>query len=335
MPKICTIAIAVWNQRDVTRRCLESLILKTDYPFKASIIDNGSGEDTKKFLGDFCKDKPNFSIKRFDENIGYLNAANFAFSVLDTPYICLLNNDTILTDGWLSECISVLESGDRIGIVSPTTNEIGRKFTEIFNANRLGEYKGRFVEVDSCLGSCFIVKKEVAERIGGFDPIYTKGYFEEVDYCFMARREGFISVMALGAYITHLSGVSFRENPQALNELWHKNRDILEARWGRPRRMMFFIKGDYAGGALSNVCGYIMKECRARTIVDFYSRHRHEWIEKAHFNIRVKRCLFYNFFVLYLILRFKKKSYDAVITDVKMPLFLRRSLEVEFLKVPQ
>ncbi|MCX5686461.1 MAG: glycosyltransferase family 2 protein [Candidatus Omnitrophica bacterium] len=320
----CTIVIAVWNERDVTCQCLESLMCKTDYPHKVLIIDNGSDEDTKRFLENFCRDRPYFTIKRFDENLGYLKAANFAFSTLDTPYLCLLNNDTILTDGWLSECISVLKSRTDIGIVSPTTNEISRKFTEIFDAGRLGEYKGKFIETDSCVGSCFIVKKELVDRIDGFDAVYTKGYFEEVDYCFRARQAGFRSVMALGAYITHLSSVSFNKTPGASKKLWHENRDILESRWGKPKRMLFFIKRKYGSDALSRARDYIIKECRSRTIVDVYFKGNRSWIKEAHFNIREKNCLFYNMLSLFIILKFKKKPYDTIVTDIRMPSALFR-----------
>lgn len=313
MQKTCTIAIVVWNNRDVTKRCLESLSANTAYPNNVLIIDNGSGPETADFLENFCGGRAGFRLHRFEKNLGYLSAANYALSNFDTPYICLLNNDTILTKGWLDECIAVAESRKEIGIVSPTTNEISKVFTRRYKTGRIKNYLGRSIEVNSGLGSCFIVKKEVVEKISVFDPVYGDGYFEEVDYCFKARGAGFYSMMALGAYITHLSSASFDKIPsEERNALWHKNRAILESRWGRSSRILFFIdkKCDEAGR--QKIKEYLLKQCRARAIVDLYSRFDTRWIEGVHFNIRCKRYFFAGRLMKDILVRFKKKSYDIV-----------------------
>ena len=257
MDKVCTIAIAVWNKPDITRQCLESLVRRTDYPHEVLIIDNGSGNETNVFLQDFCRGRENFRIKRFDGNAGYLKAANFALETADTAYICLLNNDTILTPGWLTESISILESRNDIGIVSPTTNEVTDKFKKIFLSGKIKEYKGKSIEVNSCLGSCFILKKEVVNKIGCFDTIYRTGYFEEVDYCFKAAAAGFRSHLALGAYIEHLSNVSFGAAPEERDDLWHRNRIIFESRWGKSERILVFLKNAYGEDVLTKARGII------------------------------------------------------------------------------
>ena len=127
--------------------------------------------------------------------------------------------------------------------VSPTTNEVSDKFRSISSSGKIKNYKGRSIEVNSCLGSCFILKREVIAKIGYFDPAYTSGYFEEVDYCFRARAAGFKSVLALGAYIEHLGNVSFGLKPKDREELWFKNRAIFESKWGKSERMLIFLKG--------------------------------------------------------------------------------------------
>ena len=319
MNEPCTIAIVVWNRPDITAQCLRSLVSHTDYPHKVLIIDNGSEEKTKNFLQDFCRGRENFKIKRFDENAGYLKAANFVLETADTPYICLLNNDTILSDGWLGECISILGSGSDIGIVSPTTNEITVKFKRLFLSGGIKDYKGKSIEVNSGLGSCLILKKEAIDRIGYFDPAYGTGYFEEVDYCFKAGSAGLTSRLALGAYIEHLGNKSFSAAPEERKRLWHKNRDIFESRWGRSERILVFLKGRYCADILAGVRGILLEKCRKRAIVDLYSKGGTGWAEGVHLNIRGKKALFYNSLMLFLIVTAKKKAYDTVITDIHMP----------------
>jgi len=317
MEKTCTVAIAVWNSLKATRQCLESLVLHTDYPYKALVIDNGSGADTRAFLEDFCRGRDNFRIKRFEENTGYLPAANFALETAETPYICLLNNDTILADGWLGECVSILGSRDDVGIVSPTTNELSRKFRERLVSGKIKEYKGKSIEVNSCLGSCFILKREVVAKVGCFDPVYGTGYFEEVDYCFRARAGGFGSRLALGAYIEHLGNTSFGVLPQEREALWRRNRDILESRWGGPERILVFLKKRYGEDVLARAREFLLARCRKRAIIELYSSDGGAWAEGLHFNIRLRRTLLYNRAALYLTAALKKKAYDRVITDIR------------------
>jgi len=328
--KTCTIAIAVLDNKDITRQCLDSLILNTEGPYRVLVIDNGSQDETRIFLENFCAVRENFTLKRFNENTGYLAAANYALSTLKTPYICLLNNDTMVTAGWLSECVSILEARSDIGIISPTTNEISKRFEKLYWSGGIKHYRGRAIEVNSCVGSCFIVKREVVDKIGIFDPIYTDGYFEEVDYCLRAGKAGIRAMMALGAYIHHLGKRSFKKLPEETRyALWHKNRAILESRWGKNRHILFFIKGNYDNGALSRTREYLLDKCRDRAIIDLYFRGNRRWIRGTHFNIRYRDSLFYNFLYLFFILKFKKKSYDAVITDVKIPSFLFNSMKAK------
>ena len=46
-----------------------------------------------------------------------------------------------------------------------------------------------------------LIKREVIEKIGYFDEIFSPGYWEESDYCRRAYRVGYRSVCAKGAYI--------------------------------------------------------------------------------------------------------------------------------------
>jgi len=329
MDNLCTIAIAIWNEPEITRQCLESIAAHTEYPHELLLIDNGSDCQTGKLLEDFCRGKTNCRIKRFDENVGYLKAANFAIETIGTPYICLLNNDTMVTGGWLSECISVIESRRDIGIVSPTTNEINSSFRAAFLSGCMRALKGKSIEVNSGLGSCFILKKEVVKKIGLFDPVYTSGYFEEVDYSFKAAAAGFRSVMALGAYIEHLGNASFGLMPSMRKKLWHANRSIFESRWGRSERILVFVKSDHGKDVLSKAKEYLINKCRRRAIVELYCKPGDEWVRDVHFNIRHKKSPFYGALLLCFMIKMKKKAYDTVITDIRIPSFFLKLFGID------
>lgn len=312
---ICTIAIPIWNNLEATCQCLTSLVKCTEYPHEILLIDNGSQEPTKKYLEGFCKGRSNCRIKRFDENIGYLSAVNYALTAIKTRYICLLNNDTILTDGWLSECIFILNSSPDIGIACPTTNDTSHRFKKLFTSGGINAFKGKGIEVTSCMGCCFILKKQVVDLIGPFDPDYGEGYLEEVDYCLKASSAGFRSVMALGAYITHIGKMSFGMMPEKIQYLWKKNNALLTSRWGMPERILIFVKNRYSDDELEKARNVILKKCRKRAIVDIYCKSGLEWIRDVHFSIREKNSPLYNLLILKFIVKLKRKGYDTVVTD--------------------
>lgn len=322
MSRLCTIIVTVRNNPGATRICLESLFAQTEEPYKVLIIDDGSDKQTHDFLLKFCTGKNNFQIKRFDENIGYIKAANYALETIDTPYICLLDNNTILTNGWLAECSYILDSYSDIGIISPATNEISGRFAKHYLSGSISNFRGKFIETNGCSGPCMIIKKEAVGKVGYFDPIYQDGYFAETDFCLRARQYSFRSVIALGAYITRAGRSFFDKLPSR-----ERDKSVFESKWGKPERVMVFLKKFYSPERLERAKTWIVMKCAHRAMIDLYSKDGNWWAEGLHLSIRRKKCVAYNFTVLYLLLLFKKKAYDTVITDMRMPDFMGKLLE--------
>lgn len=241
----CDIIIPVWNQLGLTKDCIDSIAKNTEGDYRLILVDNASGGETKTYLeGLESFGHHSVLLVRNEENTGFIRAVNKGLSLSDAGFVCILNNDTIVTRGWLEEMVAVARSGDNIGIVNPSSNNLGQRPDENepieHYADRIRKNSGKFAELGSAIGFCMLIKREVIERIGFFDEVFGMGNFEDTDFSRKAVKAGFICVRACGAYVFHRENSSFR-HLKSFDEDFKRNREIYEFRWGRPKRVAYVL----------------------------------------------------------------------------------------------
>ena len=126
--KACII-IVTYNNLDYTRLTLKSILEKTAYPdYEVIVVDNGSADDLKRFLLAASEEHPTIRVMFNGRNAGFSAANNIgiALAAPESRYLVLLNNDTIVTPGWLATLVDHLHD-PRIGLVGPVTNFIGNE----------------------------------------------------------------------------------------------------------------------------------------------------------------------------------------------------------------
>ncbi len=256
MPATCDIVSPIWNQLERTKHCVESLIRHTDIPFRLILIDNASDEPARSYLESLTKD-PRIQVKliRNEENLGNIKAANQGIYASDADYICLLDNDTIVTEGWLSEMISIAQQEPDIGIVNPISNSSGwqppkgqplsgppakNEPIDDYAKKLRRRWGGCYSEMATAVGFCFLITRKLIETIGVWDETFGMGYYEDRDYSQRAIQAGFKIAYAKGAYVYHEEHSSFKKRPEWY-ELQERNRTIYEARYGRPKRYLYLI----------------------------------------------------------------------------------------------
>lgn len=231
----CDIIIPVYNRLQLTKNCLESILLNTDIPYRFILIDNASDDDTRTYLARFAASHDNVTLVRNDVNLGWVKAVNKGISLSKSPYVCIMNNDTVVwTKGWLTRLIKILQDNRTIGMISP-----------IFDMKGHDLYKSPFVETDYCRGHCIVMKKELMEKIGPLDEAFGMGYYDDVDYSLSAVKAGYIPAMANGVLVEHVRNSTFSSvlNDRKITELQEKNRKYLESKWGRRLRLVFIADG--------------------------------------------------------------------------------------------
>lgn len=249
--KKCDIVIPVWNLKEVTERCIESIIAHTKYPYRLVIVDNGSDATTREYLAGLKNDShiDEVLLIRNEENLGAAPAFNQGMKAATSPYVLLLNNDTIVTEEWLSEMIKALNSQDDIGIVNPDSNNLG---TEIPKGMAIDEFyekvtkkhKGEFIEISDAVGFCYLMSRKLLDTIGIWSEEYGFGNYEETEHCIEAKRAGFKILMAKGAYVWHEIHATFKTlnlDKADFDKIFEEDKVKFEAKYGRTKRVLFIV----------------------------------------------------------------------------------------------
>ena len=196
---VCVIVLT-HNRLDVTKEFLSSFLLNTFNKYDLVIVDNMSTDRTRIFLEYFKYEYNDVHLIFLDHNSGVIEGRNEGYERVKEfhhDYLIFLDNDQIVQEGWLSQHINVLNSGyDLVGVDAWTMNDNFRPIRSISNPDETFSYVG-------CGG--MIIKREVIEEVGLFDPIFSPMYFEDPDFNFKCHNAGFKIGWNYKAKINHLA----------------------------------------------------------------------------------------------------------------------------------
>ncbi|MFC1576805.1 glycosyltransferase family 2 protein, partial [Candidatus Omnitrophota bacterium] len=258
---------------------------------------------------------------RNNENLGFVKAVNQGIAVSGENYILVLNNDTILTEGWLAEMVDVMERDARLGLLNPSSNTSGQfpKDLSIDDyAKTLTGYKGQAQELYNARGFCMLVRREVIDKLGPFDEIYHMGYFDDTDYCKRAQGLGYRTARAKAAYVYHRENKSFalREDN---SELFRKNEEIFFSRWGRHLRIGYFIRDCRDDSIRRKVDELATDVARSGHQISIFLKKNAAWpVRLDHFDIRKNELnggMFTLVSIYKILSRRKKKMLHALVTE--------------------
>jgi len=254
-PKI-SILILTYNNLEITRLCLKSLFQNTTYPnFEVIIIDNASTDGSPEWLGQYAKTQSNIRLILNEENRGFAGGNNQAAGLAEGEYLVFLNNDTVVTEGWLEGLLAHMQQDPKIGLIGPVTNAIGneaRIYTnyslprqmEKFAAKRAQKLVGEQFDIRMLAFYCVMTRKDQYRGLGGLDMRYRIGMFEDDDLAVRYKENGFRVVCAEDVFIHHFHGASFGKlSSEVYNRLFEENKKRYEEKWGRPWEPYRFREG--------------------------------------------------------------------------------------------
>jgi GT2 family glycosyltransferase len=205
-----------------------------DYPLLDETISRWFGNIEKEEIDTiyFCN----------SENRGFVYSSNIGIWIADqlNAHCLLLNSDTIVTAGSITEMLSVLERDEKFGFVNPRTNNAtiatyGGKPSSPEDGyaafSRSHKLLPDYQIVPVAVGFCLLIRAEIIKFFGYLDSVYGVGYNEENDFIMRANRRGYSSVLANHAYVAHLGKASFSifcESPEDINL---KNEEVFLARY--------------------------------------------------------------------------------------------------------
>ncbi len=157
------------------------------------------------------------------ENRGFCVGSNQGLQTATGENLVLLNNDVIVTPGWLERLLNCADSDSRIGMVGPMSNyvsgcqgvaEVGYDTStlvglEDFADHWTRQHVGEVIEYWRQIGFCMLIRRAVIDKIGGLDPIYGLGTFDDDDFCLRASIAGFTAVSAKDCFVHHFGSRTF------------------------------------------------------------------------------------------------------------------------------
>ena len=243
---LVSIIILAHNQIDHTRKCVASLAVFTKEPHEIIVVDNGSSDGTREFLERWQAGLPNHLVVRNQKNLGFAAGNNQGLAIARGGFLVLLNNDTIVTEGWLAGLLEVFTQHPRTGVLGPMSNFVSgpqlvpdapyANLSEMppFAARFAREHRGQSVEVERAVGFCLAIRRRVIDAVGGLDECFGSGNFEDDDFCMRARLAGFGVRIAQGVFIHHTGSQTFKGARIDYQAAMQHNWTLFKSKWRMP-----------------------------------------------------------------------------------------------------
>lgn len=234
-----TIIVVPRERFNSSKQALESIYENTDLPFSLTYIDGGSPPQVKKYLEQYSS-KKGFKLIRYESYLYPNQARNIGLQKVNSKYVVFIDNDVVVSPGWLSQLIKCSEDTGA-SVVGPLTC-IGQPIHQVIHSggmelsitenikgeksiqqkvwfatdlvsnisHSLERYKCDCVEFH-----CVLIRTETFRKIGFLDEklLNTR---EHIDFCLMVSQSGgsiYCEPSVMATYITDfpftLSDLSF------------------------------------------------------------------------------------------------------------------------------
>lgn len=249
-----SVIVVTWNNLALTARCVESLLRTVPHDAEVLLVDNGSTDGTRGYLEEIADRNP---VLRepvlLDANQGWCRGVNLGLSQARGTYLVLLNNDVVVTPGWLEGLREAMDEGPkavpgarRIGLCGPVSNAVagaqqvggppGHDVPAIEEHARRhrAATRGSWGTTWFLSGFCLMLHRACYAEVGGLDERFSPGGFDDNDLVLRAQEAGWDCLIAGDVYVHHEGSATFRRhapekqsglvNRAAFLEKWRERR---------------------------------------------------------------------------------------------------------------
>lgn len=256
------IVIPVYRGLEETRRCLESVLAhRGRVPVEVLVVDDCSPDHEIRLWLDRLAARGEITLLRNETNRGFVASVNRGMREAGGRDVVLLNSDTEVPANWLERLAGHAYSGDRVGSVTPFSNNAticswpalpGGDLPAGWSAAAIdaachAANRGRQVEVPTAVGFCMYIRRDCLEAVGPFDEAaFGRGYGEENDFCLRAQAAGWRHLLACDTFVYHVGETSFGKDSPHRAAAW----DVLTRRHpGYPAAVARHVEADPAAPA--------------------------------------------------------------------------------------
>jgi GT2 family glycosyltransferase len=243
-----TAVMVVYGGYDNALATLASLAATADVDVEVVVVDNASPDGAGTRL---ANDVRGAHFVLHEGNLGYGPGVNLGVLYGSAPYALILNSDLSFEPGWLSALVGALDADRSAGAAVPLYVDgtggvvdggqllgADARGYAYGDTQRVGAPEVSFSRtVDFGAAAAMLVRRDAFDVVGGFDPIYGLGYYEDTDLGFALRAAGFHTRFVPAARVVHTMGGSFTSPLR--RRLLARNRPVFVERWaaflrGRP-----------------------------------------------------------------------------------------------------
>jgi len=240
---LVSILVPCCGMLEYTKLLIPSILRHTRPPFELIFIDIGSLDGTAEYLAGVATIHPTIRVEvvRTPTDLGIKDACKEAITKARGEFLVLLNNDTVVTNGWLNQLLGLLNLSPAVGMVGPMSNyaappqlvetvpyRVGPKklarlegrygtsdvlvdveAVEAFARDFREKNKGKWVETDRLGGFCLILKKEALVKIGPLDPWSDLSLFDSDILSSKARQAGYTLAVCRDLFVHHFGTRTF------------------------------------------------------------------------------------------------------------------------------
>lgn len=233
-PKLADIVIPVYGALDKLELCLAALVQQNvTEQANVYIVDDAGPQPAAPVAA-----KYGFRCHRLETNRGFGEACNYGAKLGKAPYIIFMNSDVYVQEGCIPALIT--EFGDpKVGIVgakllfppdapAPAAGRVqhaGIVFDPYRNTHhrffcwRADHPRVNIRErVQAVTGALMAVRRKTWNKCQGFDPLYGRGTFEDVDLCIVAGVHGYMTIYTPFAVALHCANGSGQPFPLHQNQ---------------------------------------------------------------------------------------------------------------------
>lgn len=213
------IIILNWNGIEDTLECIPSVLEQSYDNFIVYLVDNGSNENNVRLLKEHFADHSKIELIFNTTNLGFTKGNNVILKQVlekgNTPYVVLLNNDTVVEFNWLENLVRSAKENKAHIVASKMVNYFNRKVMDnaghrmintgevvtIGGQQAVEAYQSAFGNMGACAGAA-LYDTMMLRKIGIFDEYFDTGY-EDAELGVRAAILGYKTIFEPSAVVYH------------------------------------------------------------------------------------------------------------------------------------
>jgi GT2 family glycosyltransferase len=240
VPLVSLVLLGYQKFEQTSGPCLESLRPWFGDPdVEVLALDNASPDGSGDRMRRWCEAHPTVSFVQSEHNCGFAGGMNWGADHARGQWLLLVNSDTEFAPQALDALKVVLRQvASNVAMVGPVTNAAGngqrlwRPEADKEEWLRIGAAlhanpSGHLMPAYRCDFFCIAIRADVWKQLGGLDPAFGLGYYEDFDFSLRLRKAGWEQAITEDVFVYHQGSASFQASRQARALMKH-NKKLLQ-----------------------------------------------------------------------------------------------------------